>query len=206
MNKLEFKDIHDRHIGRSIRMQAEQNGDTRFLVFDRTVYTFHETNEKVNELAAGLRRLGIGRGDRVVFYMSSAPEVMFLVLAVNKLGAVWVPVNSDYKGAWLEDTINRGRAKLLVTDTSHAERIAAVASGLNVERIAVLGDHACLPGALGFGELYAPSAGEPRSWSPNTWRGHWMNFALTWFRSTRRVLRELGARTVHSYRVNCRRR
>ena len=81
MNKLEFKDIHDRHIGRSIRMQAEQNGDTRFLGFDRTVYTFHETNEKVNELAAGLRRLGIARGDRVVFYMSSAPEVMFLVLA-----------------------------------------------------------------------------------------------------------------------------
>ena len=40
MNKLEFNDIHDRHIGRSIRMQAEQNGDTRFLVFDRTVYTF----------------------------------------------------------------------------------------------------------------------------------------------------------------------
>ena len=161
MNKLEFKDIHDRHIGRSIRMQAEQNGDTRFLVFDRTVYTFHETNEKVNELAAGLRRLGIARGDRVVFYMSSAPEVMFLVLAVNKLGAVWVPVNSDYKGAWLEDTINRGRAKLVVTDTSHAERIAAVASGLNVERIAVLGDRDCLPGALDFGELYAPSAGEP---------------------------------------------
>ncbi len=161
MNKLVFEDIHDRHIGRAIRMQAEQNGDTRFLVFDHTVYTFHETNRKVNELAAGLGRLGIGRGDRVVFYMASAPEVMFLVLAVNKLGAVWVPVNSDYKGAWLEDTINRGRAKLVVTDTDHAERIAAVAGQLHVERIAVLGDHACLPGALNFGELYAPCAGEP---------------------------------------------
>jgi len=161
MNKLEFNDIHDRHIGRSIRMQAEQNGDTRFLVFDRTVYTFHETNAKVNELAAGLLQLGIGPGDRVVFYMSSAPEVMFLVLAVNKLGAVWVPVNSDYKGAWLEDTVNRGRARLLVTDDSHAGRIAAVAGQLNVERIAVLGDHACLAGALNFEELYAPSAGEP---------------------------------------------
>ena len=124
MNKLVFDNIHDRHIGRAIRMQAEQNGDTRFLVFDRTVYTFDQANSRVNELAAGLRKLGIERGDRVVFYMSSAPEVMFLVLAVNKLGAVWVPVNSDYKGAWLEDTINRGRAKLLVTDTSHAERVA----------------------------------------------------------------------------------
>ena len=142
-------------------MQAEQNGDTRFLVFDRTVYTFDQANSRVNELAAGLRKLGIERGDRVVFYMSSAPEVMFLVLAVNKLGAVWVPVNSDYKGAWLEDTINRGRAKLLVTDTSHAERVAAVHASLQVAHIAVLRDPACLPGALPFEALYAPSPGEP---------------------------------------------
>jgi crotonobetaine/carnitine-CoA ligase len=161
MNKLQFDDIHDRHIGRAIRMQAEQNGDTRFLVFDRTVYTYHQANEKVNELAAGLRRIGIGRGDRVIFYMASAPEVMFLVLAVNKLGAVWVPVNSDYKGAWLEDIVNRGRAKLLVTDTSHAGRIEAVARQLQVGSIAVLGDHAALAGALDFAELYAPSEGEP---------------------------------------------
>ncbi|MBK6288209.1 MAG: AMP-binding protein [Gammaproteobacteria bacterium] len=161
MNKLVFDNIHDRHIGRAIRMQAEQNGDTRFLVFDRTVYTFDQANSRVNELAAGLRKLGIERGDRVVFYMSSAPEVMFLVLAVNKLGAIWVPVNSDYKGAWLEDTINRGRAKLLVTDTSHAERVAAVHASLQVAHIAVLGDPACLPGALPFEALYAPSPGEP---------------------------------------------
>lgn len=61
MNKLVFDNIHDRHIGRAIRMQAEQNGDTRFLVFDRTVYTFDQANSRVNELAAGLRKLGIER-------------------------------------------------------------------------------------------------------------------------------------------------
>ncbi|HMV70818.1 MAG TPA: AMP-binding protein [Pseudomonadales bacterium] len=161
MNRLQFDDIRDRHIGRAIRMQAEQNGDTRFLVFDRTVYTFHETNVEVNRLAAGLRRLGIGRGDRVVFYMGSAPEVMFLVLAVNKLGAVWVPVNTDYKGEWLQDTINRARARLLVTDEAHAERVAAVADGLAVEQIAILGEPAHLAGSIAFGELYAGSATEP---------------------------------------------
>ena len=44
MNKLVFDNIHDRHIGRAIRMQAEQNGDTRFLVFDRIAYTVDQTN------------------------------------------------------------------------------------------------------------------------------------------------------------------
>ena len=161
MYRLEFDDVRERHIGRAIRVQAERNGDTRFLVFDRTVYTFAQTNAEVNRLAAGLRRLGIGRGDRVVFYLGSAPEVMFLVLAVNKLGAVWVPVNSDYKGSWLQDTINRGRARLLVTDDAHAARVAAVADGLVVERIAVLGDPAVLPGAIAFADLFAASTAEP---------------------------------------------
>jgi hypothetical protein len=40
VNRLEFKDVHDRHLGRAIRMQAEQNGDTRFILADRTVTVF----------------------------------------------------------------------------------------------------------------------------------------------------------------------
>ena len=161
MNRLHFDDPAKRHIGRAIRMQAERNGDTRFLVFDRTVYTFHETNAQVNRLANGLRRLGIERGDRIAFYMGSCPEVMFLVLAVNKLGAVWVPINTDYKGSWLQDTIDRARARLLVTDDDHANRIAEIGAEINVEHVAILGDATGLDGAIDFTELFAASDAEP---------------------------------------------
>jgi len=161
MNLLEFHDIRERHLGRAIRMQAEQNGDTRFLVFDHTVYSYYDTNSRVNELATGLARLGLSRGERVAFYMSSCPEVMFLVLAANKLGAIWIPVNTDYKGAWLVDTVNRSRPRLLVTDAEHAGRLAVVAASIEAAHVVVLGDPACMPGAISFDELYAASAGEP---------------------------------------------
>lgn len=161
MNKLIFPDITQRHLGRAIRMQAEQNGDTTFLHFDARRYSYLETNEQVNRLAEGLKRRGIQRGDHVVFYMHSAPEVMFLVLAVNKLGAIWIPVNTDYKGAWLQDTINRSRPRLLVTDNELAPRIATIQSQLTVESIAVLGDASLVPGATPFEDLYSSSAGEP---------------------------------------------
>ncbi|MBK7519332.1 MAG: hypothetical protein IPI75_04125 [Gammaproteobacteria bacterium] len=69
MNKLVFDNIHDRHIGRAIRMQAEQNGDTRFLVFDRTVYTFDQANSRVNELAAGLQARHRARRPRGVLHV-----------------------------------------------------------------------------------------------------------------------------------------
>lgn len=161
MNKLVFTDITQRHLGRAIRMQAEQNGDTTFLHFDTTRYTFAETNAKVNALAQGLKNLGIGPGDRIVFYMSGAPEVIFLVLAANKLGAIWTPINTDYKGAWLQDTINRSRPQLIVTDTGHTDRIKSIQERLDTQKIAVLGDATQLPGAIDFAELFAAAADEP---------------------------------------------
>lgn len=142
-------------------MQAEQNGDTPFLRFDARGYTYLESNNKINELAEGLKRIGVGRGDRVVFYMSSAPEVIFLVLAVNKLGAIWIPINTDYKGAWLEDTINRSRPRVIVTDTELAARIEPIRNQLSADHLVVLGDARRLASAIDFNELYVPSAGEP---------------------------------------------
>ena len=124
MNKLQFTTKSERHIGRAIQRQAQQQGDQQFILCGEQRYTFAEVNQRVNELAAGLAAAGLKAGDRLAFYMSSAPEVIFLVLATNKLGAVWVPVNTDYKGAWLEDTIQRTRPAVLVRESQHRARLA----------------------------------------------------------------------------------
>ena len=161
MNKLQFSTTNERHIGRAIQRQAQQQGDALFIMCGAQRYTFAAVNQRVNELAAGLAAAGLKAGDRLAFYMSSAPEVIFLVLATNKLGAVWVPVNTDYKGAWLEDTIQRTRPAVLVTDSEHLGRLREVAVALNGMTIAVHGDHSGLPGAIGLDQLYLPNAAEP---------------------------------------------
>jgi carnitine-CoA ligase len=161
MNVLKFDRIEDRHLGRALAMQAAQQPDAPFILFNDTRCTFAEANRQVNELAAGLSELGLGKGDRVTFYMGSAPEVIFLTLAANKLGAVWVPVNSDYKGMWLTDTVNRSRPHIVVTDSEHCERLAQVQGDLEKCRYVVLGDAVTLPGALSFDSLYRPGAAEP---------------------------------------------
>ena len=161
MYQLHFPDIRQRHLGRAIQMQAQHNGDTTFIMFDHTQYSYRETNQRVNELAGGLAREGISRGDRVAFFMSSAPEVIFLALAVNKLGGIWVPINSEYKGGWLEDTISRSRPGLLVTDTAHAPLVASALVKLGELKVAVLGAAHDLPGGIGFESLYVAGAPEP---------------------------------------------
>ncbi len=161
MNILQLSDPSERHLGRAIQLQAEQSGDKPYLLFGETVYTFGEVNQRVNELAAGLAQAGLKAGGRLAFYMSSAPEIVLLALAVNKLGAVWVPINTDYKGAWLLDTINDSKPTILVSDATHLDRLQEVVNSLEVAVLVLHGGHESVPGALGFEELYLAGAGEP---------------------------------------------
>jgi crotonobetaine/carnitine-CoA ligase len=142
-------------------LQASLIGDKPCLLWGDEVLTYARVNQRVNELAAGLARLGLRRGDRLAFFMGSGPEVVILALAVNKLGAVWVPINTDYKGQWLQDTIVRSRPHVLVTDADHALRLAEVGDRLSVAHLLVAGGDATMAGAAPLAEVYVPGAAEP---------------------------------------------
>ncbi|WP_410575393.1 acetoacetate--CoA ligase [Amycolatopsis sp. cmx-4-61] len=51
--------------------------------------TFGELAEQVARARAGLRRLGVSRGDRVVAYLPNIPETLVAFLACASLGAIW---------------------------------------------------------------------------------------------------------------------
>jgi acetoacetyl-CoA synthetase len=51
--------------------------------------TWGELSERVAQAAAGLRALGVARGDRVVAYMPNIPETLIAFLATASIGAIW---------------------------------------------------------------------------------------------------------------------
>ena len=109
MNMLNLAPLETRVFSKILRQQAEQNGDTVFLKSDQKQITFAEADSISNALAGGLAKLGVGKYDRVALFMGNQPEMVLLTLAINKLGAVWVPICTDYRGAWLIDTLERSR-------------------------------------------------------------------------------------------------
>jgi crotonobetaine/carnitine-CoA ligase len=66
------------------------------------------------------------------------PEMVLICLALNKLGAIWVPICTDYKGEWLLDSLQRSRAKILVTDAEHLDTVSSIRDALDVEHCIVL--------------------------------------------------------------------
>ena len=58
--------------------------------------TYAELVGKVAAVAAGLRRLGVRRGDRVVAYLPNTPEAVIAFLATASLGAIWSSCSPEF--------------------------------------------------------------------------------------------------------------
>lgn len=121
--KLILDDHDDRLFGKILVRQALDVPDTPFLVTDRVSITFGEAEAETNRLAAGLAAQGVGSGDRVLLFLSNRPEMVLLALAINKLSAIWVPINTDYRGAWLADAVAGSRPSLVITEAALADRL-----------------------------------------------------------------------------------
>jgi acetoacetyl-CoA synthetase len=92
-----------------------------------------ELRDQVARVAAGLRRLGIGRGDRVVAYLPNIPESMVAFLACASIGAVWSSCAPEFGVKAVVDRVQQIEpAALLVVDgyrygTKAVDRAAEVA-------------------------------------------------------------------------------
>jgi acetyl-CoA synthetase len=84
--------------------------------------TYEELRLDVNDLAAGMRALGVAVGDRVGVFMPMIPEVAVAVLACAKIGAVLVPIFSGYGSEALAARLEDCQAKLLICADGFARR------------------------------------------------------------------------------------
>ncbi|GAX90031.1 class I adenylate-forming enzyme family protein [Effusibacillus lacus] len=63
------------------------------LVQAKRYYSFLQLNEEVNRLASSLRKLGVEKRDRVMVLMKNRLETVCLFWAIQKLGAIFTPIN-----------------------------------------------------------------------------------------------------------------
>ncbi|MFH1028133.1 MAG: AMP-binding protein, partial [Pseudomonadota bacterium] len=91
-------------IGALLDDMARRYPDNEALVYtERGLrYTYREFNEICRNVAKGLLRLGINKGDNVSIWAYNVPEWVILQFATAKIGAILVTVNTSYKSAELE--------------------------------------------------------------------------------------------------------
>ena len=78
-------------------------------------WTWDELREQTARIAAGLKAMGIERGDRVVAYMPNIPETIAAFLATASLGAVWSSCSPDFGARCVVDRFAQIEPKVLLT-------------------------------------------------------------------------------------------
>jgi crotonobetaine/carnitine-CoA ligase len=104
--------------------------DRMFLDFSGDQYSYARLHNEVDRLARGLRRLGVQPGDRVVTVLDNGPDAVIAWFAVNRLGAINVPINTAYKDEFLRHQIADSGAVVAITEADYAERVTSVSGGL----------------------------------------------------------------------------
>ncbi|MGQ4615673.1 acetoacetate--CoA ligase [Nocardia sp. R7R-8] len=75
--------------------------------------TFAQLAEQVRRVRAGLRRLGVRRGDRVVAYLPNCPETLVAYLATASIGAVWACCAPEFGASSVIDRFGQVEPKVL---------------------------------------------------------------------------------------------
>jgi len=77
--------------------------------------TYRELHEQVGKMANVFKKLGVGKGDRVVLYLPMIPEAAYAMLACARIGAIHSIVFAGFSPDALGARVNGCHAKLVVT-------------------------------------------------------------------------------------------
>jgi acetoacetyl-CoA synthetase len=77
-------------------------------------WTWGDLRARTAALAAGLRSLGVERGDRVVAYIPNIPEAVAGLLACASIGAIWSSCSPDFGARSVVDRFAQIEPKVLI--------------------------------------------------------------------------------------------
>ncbi|TPK73618.1 ATP-dependent acyl-CoA ligase [Mesorhizobium sp. B2-4-15] len=131
-------DLERRVLPRILLKQAERLGTRKFLEVCGRSASFEDTLVMSSRLACGLRKLGVGRSDRVAMLLPNCLELVATWFAASSLGAIEVPNNPGLKGDLLCHNLNNCGAEALVADAGALAELAKVQDSLPNLRTLIL--------------------------------------------------------------------
>ena len=86
-------------------------------------FTFEDLSLQSNRFANVLRKLGVGKGDRVFVFLGRRPELYIAILGIIKVGAIPSPLFEAFMEDAVRDRMANAEAVALVTSPALVERV-----------------------------------------------------------------------------------
>ncbi|MFH1091567.1 MAG: AMP-binding protein, partial [Pseudomonadota bacterium] len=131
------------------------------IVFNDHRLTHKQFKEKCDQLAAGLTKAGVARGDRLGIVAHNCDEFMILYGAAAKIGAIVLPVNWRFQQDEIEFVLNDCTPRFIFAGPEYREAVKKAAPKVkSVRQCYSLGRGEVLGDFIPFAELYSQDGAE----------------------------------------------
>ncbi len=139
----------------ALRRTAANNPDVVAVRLPDDSYsiTWSELLRRVDSVAGGLAKLGIGRGDTVALMLSNRPEFHVVDLAAAMLGATPFSIYETYPLEEVEYLCGDAASKLAVVEQSHLELMLAARESLPALEHIIVVDGEAPAGTLSLADV-----------------------------------------------------
>ncbi len=129
--ELQYKDLHP---FKFLEHRATNEPNDPMIIFPKgKTLTYGEVYREIQAFQAGLRSLGIGKGDRVALMLPNTPHYVIAHYAVASLGGIVVQTNPLYTHRELKHQMEDSGAKAIVTLTLFQDKVNKVKDETSLE-------------------------------------------------------------------------
>ena len=127
---IEWNATRTNYLGQScvhqlFEQQAQQKPDATAVVFHDERLSYRQLNERANQLAHHLKKLGVGPEVRVGICVERSVEMIIGLLGILKAGGVYVPLDPEYPRERLEFMMADAEISVLLTEQHLADLLPA---------------------------------------------------------------------------------
>ncbi|WP_457624895.1 fatty acid--CoA ligase [Persephonella sp.] len=124
-----------------IEKNAKKFGRKPALFEDKLKITHKQLKQYVDSFAKYLELIGVKKGEHVSILMGNSKEFIIAFLAIGKLGAVPVPINTFLKKEEIEYILDHSDSKVLITQDKFRKELTDVFEKTKVQKIIWHGDY-----------------------------------------------------------------
>lgn len=105
--------------------QVRQSSNQNALVYNNSIISYNELNERSNQLAAYLNEQGVEKGDMVGLIVNRSEDIIIGILGILKSGAAYLPIDSKLPFKRVQYMLESSKATKLL---GHKEHLSAYES------------------------------------------------------------------------------
>lgn len=142
-----------------LRRQAARRPDALAIAYEDQRLTWSQVNQRVQQFAHWFTGLGVIAEDNVALVLDSRPELLFAMMALNRIGAAGALIHPTLSGASLIHALGAARPTFIVVGTETAEAVASVSPSVPV--YALCEEATALPAGVVAAEAHIAAAETP---------------------------------------------